>query len=208
MKFVLLTEGELERKALPKFLKKWLDPRLQRPVQIDADIFQGVSELIRETPRRAQKYLHDSRQDVIAVIALFDFYGASLEFPPDKTTAQERQEWAKQHMENLVNLPKFRQFLAVHETEAWLLSQPDIFPLSLQADILKHAGRPEAVNMNEPPAELLKRLYLSRTKHKYHKVTNGTELFGNLNPVTAYDKCPNLKAMLDEMLRLAKEARH
>ena len=34
MKFVLFVEGYTEDKALPKFLKRWLDPRLGKPVGI------------------------------------------------------------------------------------------------------------------------------------------------------------------------------
>jgi len=34
MKFILFVEGRTEDKALPAFLKKWLDPRLESPVGI------------------------------------------------------------------------------------------------------------------------------------------------------------------------------
>ena len=34
----------------------------------------------------------------------------------------------------------------------------------------------------------------------------GAELFAELDPATAYGKCPMLKAMLDDMLMLAKAA--
>ncbi len=32
MKFVLLVEGETEKKVLAGFFKRWLDPRLAKPV--------------------------------------------------------------------------------------------------------------------------------------------------------------------------------
>jgi hypothetical protein len=36
-------------------------------------------------------------------------------------------------------------------------------------------------------------------------VTHGKDLFDKLNPEVAYRKCPHLKDLLDEMLRMAKE---
>ena len=36
-------------------------------------------------------------------------------------------------------------------------------------------------------------------------MTYGKELFDKLNPEVAYGKCPHLKDLLDEMLRMAKE---
>jgi len=40
----------------------------------------------------------------------------------------------------------------------------------------------------------------------YKKVTYGKELFDQLSPEIAVQKCPRLKEMLDEMLKLAKTA--
>jgi len=37
-------------------------------------------------------------------------------------------------------------------------------------------------------------------------VTHGSELFRKLEPDLAYKKCPRLEELLDEMLKLAKEA--
>jgi hypothetical protein len=38
------------------------------------------------------------------------------------------------------------------------------------------------------------------------QITYGKQLFAKLDPMTAVPKCPYLKAMLEEMLRLAKVA--
>lgn len=65
-------------------------------------------------------------------------------------------------------------------------------------------SQPETVNFAEPPAKLLNRLYRDRLRRTYKKVTHGKELFDRLDPETAYDKCPTLKELLDEMLKLAK----
>ncbi len=41
MRFILFVEGYTENKALPQFLKKWLDPKLSNPVGIKTVRFEG-----------------------------------------------------------------------------------------------------------------------------------------------------------------------
>ena len=105
-----------------------------------------------------------------------------------------------------VGQPNFRQFFAVHETEAWLLSASGIFPPEVKKALPPKIATPEAVNFDLPPAKLLDKLYKEKLKRSYKKVTDGAELFAQLDPVTAYNRCPYLKLMLDDMLLLAQEA--
>lgn len=201
MKFVLFVEGHTEQKAVPDFLKRWLDPRLSTPVGINPVRFQGWAELVKDAPTKAAMYL--SSRDVIAVISLLDLYGPTI-YPQGNTTTTDRYAWGKQYLEQSVKQPMFRHFFAVHETEAWLLSDPQIFSSKIRRHV--PAEPPETINFNEPPAKLLDRVYEQETRHRYKKVTYGKDLFKKLNPDSAYQKCPHLQALLDEMLRLAKEA--
>lgn len=205
MKFILLVEGHTERKAVPAFLKRWLDPRLAQPVGIKPVRFDGWSELVEDVVQRAQFYLDDraSSGDIIAVVSLLDLYGPTF-YPKDAETVSARELWGRGHIERLVGREKFRHFFAVHETEAWLLSQPEIFPSGVQDRIPNKP--PEDVNFDEPPAYLLDRVYRQVKRRKYKKVVYGGQLFGKLDPCTAYRRCPYLKALLDEMLDLAKAA--
>src|SRR5436190_10096806 len=128
MKFILFVEGYTEDKALPAFLKRWLDNRLPRRVGIKPVRFEGWAELRREVKRRTHLYFSSREaEDIIAVVALLDLYGPTF-YPPHLTTASEKYNWAKEEIEKEVDHPKFRQFFAIHETEAWLLSQPELFP--------------------------------------------------------------------------------
>ena len=97
-------------------------------------------------------------------------------------------------------------FLAVHELEAWLLSDPGIFPAAVCQRLKNDHREPEKVNFDRPPSKYLKELYLSSGKTGYKKTTEGKKLFSRLNPDLAHGECPHLAQMLDEMLRLAKEA--
>lgn len=102
MKFILFVEGYTERKAVPAFLKRWLDPRLTQPVGIQSVRFEGWSELIKDAPKKARLYLENPRTqgEIIAVIALLDLYG--LNYPADKTTVAERYEWAAEELKKNV----------------------------------------------------------------------------------------------------------
>jgi Domain of unknown function (DUF4276) len=206
MKFVLFVEGYTEDKVLPAFLKRWLDTRLPRPVGIKPVRFEGWAELRREVNNRTKLYFRSPEAaDIIAVISLIDLYGPAF-YPPHVVTSEEKYNWAKDAIEREVNHPKFRQFFAVHETEAWLLSQPELFPAEIRGGFPGRVNQPETVNFTEPPAELLRRLYRDRLRRDYKKVVNGKELFDRLDPDVAYHKCPKLKELLDEMLELAQDA--
>ncbi len=213
MRFILLVEGDTEHAALPEFLKRWLDPKLDRPVGIRAVNLGGNSEYVKEVVKMAAKQLNDpKRQEIIAVIGLLDLYGLPKGFfPPNLSDAQDRYSWAKQELEKRVRQARFRQFFAVHDVEAWLLSDPDnkYFPQQIKSALHRVAANPEAVNFNQPPAELLIKLYREKLKNReYRKVPDGCDLFRELDPEIAYRKCPRLKEMLDEMLKLAKESGH
>lgn len=204
MKFILFVEGYTENKALPQFLKKWLDPKLSSPVGIKTVRFEGWQELVKDAPLKARMHLHGPDKDeIIAVISLLDLYGPTF-YPKHLIESNDRYSWAKKEIEERVSQPKFFQFFAVHEVEAWLLSEPDIFPMPVHKAFPGKIQNPETVNFDEPPAKLLERLYPAHIRKSYKKVVNGKELFGKLNPDIAYQKCPKLKELLDKMQELAK----
>jgi hypothetical protein len=206
MKFILFIEGHTEHKALPAFFKKWLDPRLSQPVGIKTVRFEGWQELVKDMPKKVGLYLNGPQtHEIISVIALLDLYGPTF-YPADKKTAKTRYDWAKAHLESQANHPKFRQFFAVHEIEAWLLSDSELFPTEIKKALPKSIQDPEDINFDEPPAKILDRIYKQKTQHRYKKATHGSELFNKLDPNLAYKKCPRFKELLDEMLKLAKEA--
>lgn len=206
MRFILLVEGQTERGTAASFLKRWLDPQLKQPVGIQVAAFDGYADLVRKMATKARMHLDGPKQsEIVGVIGLLDLYGPNF-YPPGKGTAEERYAWGKEHFEAEVGLDRFRMFFAVHEFEAWLLSQPEIFPRDVKNALPNKIAQPERVNFSEPPAKLLDRIYLQHTRNGYKKTTYGKQLFAKLDPNVAIPKCPYLKAMLDEMLSLAKAA--
>lgn len=206
MRFILFVEGHTEQKAVPAFLKRWLDPRLDRPVGIKAVRFEGWAELLDDVATKTRLYLDDaSGSNVVAVVSLLDLYGPTI-YPRRTESAADRDQWGRTHIEQKVNRERFRHFFAIHETEAWLLSQPEIFPAEVRRALPATTAAPEQVNFDEPPAYLLKRLYRQTRRRSYKKVVYGKKLFEKLDPDIAYAKCPTLKSLLDQMLALARTA--
>ncbi|HQU42417.1 MAG TPA: DUF4276 family protein [Pirellulales bacterium] len=206
MKFILLVEGATEHGAAGAFLKRWLDLRLSQPVGIETNAFDGYAALVKDMPVRARMHLEGARRhEIVAVVALLDLYGPTF-YPPDKTSANERYDWGKQHFEREVGLDKFRLFFAVHEFEAWLLSDPAVFPTPVKNALPRKIAHPERVNFGEPPSRLLDRTYRRQMNKGYKKTVHGRKLFAKLDPDVATQKCPHLKELLEEMLRLAHDA--
>jgi len=190
---------------LKPFIKKWLDPRLAQPVGLRIDRFEGWQEFFKKAPRKAQKYFEaKDAQEIVGVIGLLDLYGPTS-YPTHLGTARERYEWGVEEMERRVgHRRKFRMFFAVHEVEAWILSQPDILPIQISNPDKNRMTHPENINFDEPPSYLLDHLFTKNHKKHYKKTTHSVQLLGKLDPEVAYDKCPYLKEMLDEMLRMAR----
>lgn len=206
MKFVLFVEGYTERKALPEFLKRYLDAQLPRKVGIKVVRFEGWSHYHDDIAKKVALNLGGKvGDDVIAGIGLLDLYGPTF-YPDDKTTPVARYEWAKAWLEKKVGHPRFRQHFAVHETEAWLLAEPRILPGAVSKALPGKCNQPESVNFNEPPAKLLERLYKEKLGKSYKKVIDGANLFAELSPDVAQTKCPYLRRLLQDMLMLAQAA--
>lgn len=203
MKFVLFAEGKTEKSVLNEFLKRWLDARLETKVGIQLVKFDGWRELVKKTPKKAELYLTET--DVIGVIALLDLYGPDF-YPNNLDNADEKYEWAKKALEKKVEHANFRQFFAVHETEAWLLSDSKIFPQEIRSEKDLFSKKPEDVNSDYPPAKRLDALYEKHFRKRYKKITYGSQLFKKLDPEKVYSKCPRFREMMDEMLGMAKTA--
>ncbi len=202
MKFVLFVEGHTE-KSLSHFLKRWLDPRLPKPVGIQVVRFDGWGNYAKEIAKKVELHLSGrSGEQIIGAVGLLDLYGPDF-YPAQEREANARYRWAKQHFEGLVAHPKFRQHFAVHEVEAWLLADHGLSPNEVLRALPPRCGQPEQINFSEPPKRLLNRLFHEKLHRNYKEVTDGTNLFQRLKPETVYEKCPYFKLLLDDMLKLA-----
>lgn len=203
MKFILFCEGWTEKSALPDFLRRWLHSQLPEKVGVQPVRFNGWAEIIKESPLKTR--LHLRNNDVIAVVALLDLYGPTF-YPANRRTVEERFDWAKARLEDRVKDSRFRQYFAVHDIEAWILSDPHVLPHAVRKKLPGKATKPESVNFDEPPANLLNRLYVEATGRSYKKQTYGEKLFRELDPHVVREKCPYFRRFADDLVDLAQKA--
>jgi hypothetical protein len=167
--------------------------------------FEGWGHYYGEIDKKVRLNLSGKAgADVVGAIGLLDLYGPTF-YPSHLATPEERYGWAKDHIEQRVSHPRFRQHFAVHETEAWLLSRPEHLPNDVHNALPGRCSQPESVNFDGPPAKLLERLYREKLRRSYKKVTDGANLFQRLLPEVAAARCPNLQALLADMLALASQ---
>ena len=205
MKFILFVEGHTEKHAVGAFLKRWLDLRTPKSVGIMVVRFDGWPEMVKDMPKKAKMHLAGPDHDeIIGVLALLDLYGPTF-YPDHLLTSKERLDWATQEMENRVGDARFHMFFAVHEFEAWLLSQPEIFPRPIAEAISKIPRAPEDVDFDAPPSKRLREFY-EKAGRNYKKTTHGVQLFAKLDPNVAAEKCPELRKMLEAMLKMAQDS--
>lgn len=206
MKFVLFFEGYTEQKVVGPFLKRWLDSKTHESVGIKVVRFDGWPEMVKDMPKKAKMYLNGpDRHNVVAVLALLDLYGPTL-YPSHLRTSRERLEWATQEMENRVGDARFCMFFAVHELEAWLLSQPEIFPRPIADAVSRISNAPEDVDFDAPPSKRLCQFFEQKTGRRYKKTTHGIQYFTKLDPEIAAEKCPELRRMLETMLKMVHDS--
>lgn len=99
MKFILFVEGYSEKKALPAFLKRWLDRQLQQRVGMKIVRFEGWGDYNREVKKKTHVHLNSpGSEDIIAIIGLIDLYGPNI-YPSHLTSAKAKYDWGKEHFE-------------------------------------------------------------------------------------------------------------
>lgn len=205
MKFILFVEGETEQKVLPDLMRPWLNARLRERVGLKIVRFEGWRDYYDEIRVKTHLWLDGPQAaDVIGGFGLLDLYGPTL-YPAHLILADQRYAWFKSHIEKKVDHRKFRQHFAIHELEAWLLAVPGNLPHAVSKALPGKAGRPETVNFDEPPAKLLSRLYREKEKRRFKKTTDTVNLFQRLSPEKVYESCPSFRALLDDMLIMARE---
>ena len=207
MKFILLVEGDAEKLAIAEFLKRWLDPQLKSRVGIRVVNFHGNSQLVRKiahqgarsilTPPRPARSLPSS---VCSISTDLKSIRRTLPRCRNATTGECSTSRSRSIARSSVCSSRFTS------SRLGFSGSPTSCRAQVRDALPGTVANPERVDFDEPPAKLLNRVYLSRTRKNYKKTTYGKQLFGKLAPEVVAEKCPYLKAMLDEMLKMAKVA--
>jgi len=201
---VLLVEGHSERAALSPFLHRWLDPQLPAGQRVGLSVvrFEGISNYLDDVAQKTAMYLEKgAAQSVFGLVDLYGLPAHRFDFSRCATVA-ERVAQARSTIGSLIpqcHRARFRQHFAVHEFEAWLLAYPDLWPSAVRGQIARRP--PEEVNFDEPPARFLRRL-MGRS---YKKTVQARNILSRADPRIAVEKCPHLRELAEDLLRVARE---
>jgi hypothetical protein len=200
MRFVFIVEGKTEMVSLQQFFERFLLGRGISGIRVDFRNRKTASAVFREAPQFACDLIGaPDSADIVAVYSLMDLFNAGI-FPRKGMNVEERCDWATSDMHARYSDPRYRHFFAVFETEAWLLSDPDCFTDAMRNDLKSLKARPETVNDISGPADRIGDSYLKRHNRKYIKPEQGRTFFQKLDPEKAYQSCPTLRLLLDDML--------
>ncbi len=209
MKFLMIVEGETEKRGVPDLLARSLANRgLPQRIGIDAiNLKGGGTDLFHKVAEKGKSYVRGGPrfgERTTGVFGLLDLYNPSFDkiWPKWAVSRDDRIAWAVEQVENQVSSPMFRMFFAVHEVEPWILSQPDILPFKekLSGQELKRIAQPETVNFTNPPAGWLKERRRRNLGKEYKKTTDGPRLMQKLDPTVIQDKCPQFGKIVDFMV--------
>jgi hypothetical protein len=128
-----------------------------------------------------------------AVIALTDVYPA---FKDADEAKRLMREWVGGEA-------NFHPHVALHDFEAWLLPHWDAIQKLAGRKCAPFGANPEAVNHTNPPAHRLAKLFAAgRCRRSYNKPRDAARILKDAELIVSIRACPELKAMVNTILRL------
>lgn len=214
-RLLLLVEGQTEE----AFVNRVLKPRLQPQGIFPTATLLRTKEMPAGQPYKGgvtsfERMARDVRRLLAAsdarVSTLIDYYGLPPDFPGLDAALQSPDAAARvcaleDAFATVIDHPRFRPFLVLHEFEAWIFAVPTEaaahFSLPSLVPVLKRAtdsaGGPERVNdgQNTHPSQRLADL-LRQHGQTYGKVLDGPGILAKagLDPIRA--TCPHFAAWL------------
>lgn len=196
MKISILVEGSTEQ-AFKPVLRKYLAKRLAGKLP-KLDFVSCTGRIPKgEKLKSTVKTLLSGRDPSDYVIALTDVYTGDRDFKDAGDAKAKMRDWVGPE-------PKFVPHVALHEFEAWLLPYWDTI---LQLSKHKKATpgiNPESVNHGKPPSYHIKEVFAAGDcRQHYSKVRDGLRILRDNDLGVAVAKCPELKAFVNTIVRLA-----
>jgi hypothetical protein len=201
MRFILIVEGDTEKRSIESLIRNSIKIKTDQNIGVDAINVKGFGNFKKDLQKRVEKHLTGpGNQEIIAIIGLMDLY-ISPYAKDVHLSLDERISMGTRELEQLVATNMFHMFFAVHEIEAWLLSDSEKFNNRIRQKI-HQITEPEKVNNDEPPSHYLKKLYSEHLNRGYKKTVDGVNLMKKIDPEKVYQKCPNYRKMIDTMVSL------
>ena len=199
MRFVLFAEGKTEH-AVRHLIGRWIEAKTGKRVAVRIVVFRGNADYLATITRKVHVQLDSPVNHDAIGVGLLDLYGLPIRGLKGLPDVDSRYHHAKRGVEQKVKHKRFHQFFAVHETEAWLLGDPECLPSDIRSKLHDCFDRPETVDMDDPPSARIKRAYLQTMPKSYKKAIMGPRWFDKLDIERATERCPYLKGLLDSLV--------
>jgi hypothetical protein len=195
MKIALMIEGQTERAFLPH-LRGFLEPRLPgRMPRLDPVPYDGRLPKGERLKRDVERLLRTGRPPAEAVVALTDVYTGTQEFQDADDAKRKMREWVGPN-------DKFFPHAAQYDFEAWLLPFWNDIQRLAGHNRAAPGGAPETVDHNRPPSARLREVFLAGRRRAYVKPRDADRILRDNDLTVAASLCPELKALLNTVLRL------
>lgn len=196
MKIAILVEGRTEKAFVPH-LRAFLKTRLVGNMP-NLDVFPYDGRIPKEEKlRRTVENLLGGRNPAQAVIALTDVYTGTQDFQNAADAKKKMREWVGPN-------DQFYPHVAQHDFEAWLLPYWSEIQKIAGCKRKAPSGVPESVNHNHPPSYRLKEIFrIGTCRDDYSKPRDANRILRNQDLAIAAAVCPELKALLNTILKLS-----
>ena len=225
MRFVtVFAEGQTEREFIDDVLNPYMWPRGvsftakivdTRPTRASEASHQGGFTTYNKAKKQLLTLLGNS--SACLVTTMLDYYRLPTDYPgmqeatAKQGTPQQRVAYIESKLKVDINHPRFLPYLAVHDFEALLFSEPQqiaewlgvVDPnkqQTLQAIRDRHPT-PEDINLNNPPGKHISTLF-----PVYDKVGDGALIADAIGIDAMRRECPHFHAWLEYIEQRCKEA--
>ena len=197
MTVVLLVEGETER-SLTNKIREFLNSRSQAHGQPRVSLKTRKIKSINPHSLGRQIKLETQSRGVTSVVGLIDVF-------PNHKNAVGAKNFLRRTAKNAGVTDDFYAHAAQFDVEAWLLPYWDDICNRIGVNQSPPGANPESVNIIKPPSYRLKELYRrAKPSRKYKKTLEMPAILRNKDLTIAANACPELKSLLNTLLKLSK----
>ena len=132
-----------------------------------------------------------------AVIALTDVYTGTRDFLDAGDAKAKMRQWVGKQ-------PEFYPHVALHDFEAWLIPYWEDIQRLAGHNMRKPGNNPEAIDHLKPPSHHIKEIFeKGNCRDSYRKPRDGMRILRDKDLLIAANACPELRALLNTILRLS-----
>jgi len=196
MKIALLIEGQTELAFLPH-LRQFLQTRLPgRMPRLDPEPYDGRIPTGERLKREVERLLRHGHPPADAVIALTDVYTGTTDFTGAQDAKSKMRAWAG-------DSDQFYPHAAQYEFEAWLLPFWGTVQRLAGHNRAAPRGLPETVDHMRPPSACIREIFRTGSHGRdYVKPRDAERILRENNLLDSANACPELRALLNTILRL------